>query len=155
MIKVFLATALVTLALSFDVPRVHAQQFGTAAEARAMLDRAVAKLKAGEAAAVAAFNDKNNKDYRDRDLYVICISLADGKLLATANPALVGTDVRVLKFKDDPFGQRAFDAMQKLAEGTVGTIEYSFPRPGTTEYVPKQTFLARVGGIGLAVGYYK
>ena len=155
MIKTLLAMAFVALALSLDVPRADAQQFGTAAEARAMLERAVSAFKADEAKAVAAFNDKNNKEFRDRDLYVICVSLADGKLLATANPALVGTDARVLKFKDDPFGQRVIDAMQKLPEGTVGTIEYSFPRPGTTDYVPKQTFLARVGGIGLAVGYYK
>ena len=40
-----------------------AQQFGTAAEARAMLDRAVADLKSNEAAALAKFNDKENKQF--------------------------------------------------------------------------------------------
>jgi hypothetical protein len=42
-----------------------AQEFGTAAEARAMLDRAVAELKVIEAAALAKFNDKDNKQFRD------------------------------------------------------------------------------------------
>lgn len=45
-----------------------AQQSGTAAEAKAMLERAVAALKADEAKALAEFNDKTNKQFHDRDL---------------------------------------------------------------------------------------
>ena len=44
-----------------------------------MLERAIAALKANEAAALKAFNDEKNKDFRDRDLYVYCFSLPDGK----------------------------------------------------------------------------
>ena len=63
-----------------------AQQFGTAAEASAMLDRAVTELKANEAAALAKFNDKDNKQFRDRDLYVFCGNVGDGKAVAIGNP---------------------------------------------------------------------
>jgi hypothetical protein len=35
-----------------------------------MLDRAVAALKANEAAALKAFNDEENKNFRDRDLSI-------------------------------------------------------------------------------------
>ncbi len=41
-----------------------------------MLERAIAALKANEAAALKAFNDEKNKDFRDRDLYVYCFSFA-------------------------------------------------------------------------------
>src|SRR5436305_12065526 len=90
-----------------------AQQFGTAAEARAMLDRAVAELKAGEATAIAKFNDKDNKQFRDRDLYVFCFNTSDGKFTAHPNPAIMGTDVRALKTGNDPLGQRLYDTAKE------------------------------------------
>jgi hypothetical protein len=129
-----------------------AQQFGTAAEARAMLDRAVAELKSNEAAALAKFNDKENKQFRDRDLYVFCFNVSDGKFTVHPNPTIMGTDVRALKAKDDPLGQRLFD---QVKEGTVTTVDYNFPKPGTTEPVPKESYIIRIGGQGCGVGYYK
>ena len=129
-----------------------AQQFGTAAEARAMLDRAVAELKSNEAAALAKFNDKENKQFRDRDLYVFCFNVSDGKFTVHPNPTIMGTDVRALKVKDDPLGQRLFD---QVKEGTVTTVDYNFPKPGTTEPVPKESYIIRIGGEGCGVGYYK
>ena len=129
-----------------------AQQFGTAVEARAMLDRAVAELKSNEAAALAKFNDKENKQFRDRDLYVFCFNVSDGKFTAHPNPTIMGTDVRALKAKDDPLGQRLFD---QVKEGTVTTVDYNFPKPGTTEPVPKESYIIRIGGQGCGVGYYK
>ena len=132
-----------------------AQQSGTAAEARAMLDRGVAALKANATAALAAFNDKNNKDYHDRDLYVFCYNMTDGKFTAHPNAALMGTDVRALKAGDDPLGQRIFDTIKNTPEGTVGTVDYKFPKPGTTEPLPKQSFVIRLANEGCGVGYYK
>jgi signal transduction histidine kinase len=129
-----------------------AQQFGTAAEARAMLDRAVAELKSNEAAALAKFNDKENKQFRDRDLYVFCFNVSDGKFTVHPNPTIMGTDVRALKVKDDPLGQRLFD---QVKEGTVTTVDYNFPKPGTTEPVPKESYIIRIGGQVCGVGYYK
>ena len=64
----------------------------------------------------------------------------------------MGTDVRALKVKDDPLGQRLFD---QVKEGAVTTVDYSFPKPGTTEPVPKESYITRVGGQGCGVGYYK
>ena len=67
-----------------------------------MLERAVAALKSNEATALGEMNDKNNKQFHDRDLYVFCVTMADGKLTTTANPKLIGTDARTLKAGDDP-----------------------------------------------------
>jgi len=132
-----------------------AQQTGTPAEAKAMFDRAVAALKGANATALTEFNDKNNKQFHDRDLYVFCYNMSDGKFTAHPNPTLMGTDVRTLKFKDDPFGQRGYDALKASPEGSVTTLDYDFPKPGTSEPVPKQSFITRVGDQGCGVGYYK
>jgi hypothetical protein len=139
-------------ALLLGVAFATAQQFGTAAEAKAMLERAIAELKANEAAALAKFNDKDNKQFRDRDLYVFCFNMGDGKFTAHPNPAIMGTDVRALKVKDDPLGQRIYD---QVKEGTIATVAYNFPKPGTTDPVPKESYVIRVAGQGCGVGYYK
>ncbi len=57
-----------------------AQNFGTADEARAMLDRAVAALKSDDVKALQEFNDPDNKQFHNRDLYVSCFGISDGKL---------------------------------------------------------------------------
>ena len=149
------AYALAALALLWFTALAAAQQSGTPVDAQAMFDRAVAALKADKAKALSEFNDKNNKQFHDRDLYVFCYNMSDGKFTAHPNPALMGTDVRALKFKDDPFGQRGYDAVKGSLEESVATVDYSFPKPGTTEYVAKQSFVTRVGDQGCGVGYYK
>ena len=129
-----------------------AQQTGTPAEAKAMLQKAVTELKANQAAAIAKFNQADG-GFRDRDLYVYCFEMGTGKLTAHVNPALMGTDVRALKEKDgSPLGQKVYDAAK---EGTVTTIGYNFPKPGGTDPVPKEAYVTRVGDQGCDVGYYK
>jgi signal transduction histidine kinase len=152
--RIFTA-ALMTSALLWSAGLVSAQSSGTAAEARAMLDNAVAALKANEATALASFNDKSNTKFHDRDLYVFCYNMSDGKFTAHTNSAMMGTDVRALKAKDDPLGQRIFDTINKSSGGSVLTVDYNFPKPGTTEPVPKQSFVTKVGNQGCGVGYYK
>src|SRR6266478_6655742 len=129
--------------------------FSLCALRRAMLDNAVVALKVNEATALAAFNDKSNTKFHDRDLYVFCYDRTDGKFTAHANPAMMSTDVRTLKAKDDPLGQRIFDTINKSSGGSVLTVDYNFPKPGTTEPVPKQSFVTKVGNQGCGVGYYK
>ena len=119
-----------------------------------MLDRAVVALKANEAAALAAFNDKSNKDYHDRDLYVFCY-MNDGTFTAHVNPAMMGKDVRTIKIGDESLGQRIFDTIKNAPAGTVSTVDYKFPKPGTTEPVPKESYVTRIGIEGCGVGYYK
>jgi len=149
-------SALAALALLSGAGFSSAQQSGTVAEAKAMFERAVAALKTEfKATALSEFNDKNNNKFHDRDLYVFCMNMSDGKITATANQALISTDIRTLKAKDDPFGQRIYDAMKGTPEESVATVDYNFPKPGTTEYVPKQSFVTRVGDQGCGVGYYK
>lgn len=130
-------------------------QFGTAAEARAMEEKAVTEMKANEAAAIEKFNSGTG-GFRDRDLYVFCYNMTSGAFTAHVNKALIGTDVRALKEKGgSPLGQKIFDQIKASPEGTITTVAYNFPKPGTDNPVPKESFVARVGNQGCGVGYYK
>ena len=68
-------SACVGLALAWSAACFAEPQLAASADGKAMLERAMAALKANEAAALKAFNDEKNKDFRDRDLYVYCFSL--------------------------------------------------------------------------------
>src|ERR1700758_251562 len=109
-----------------------------------MLERAITALKANEAAALKAFNDEKNKEFRDRDLYVYCFSLPDGNFTAYQSPVLVGTSVKDLKIPpNNPVGQQAYDAVANAAEGEIVSFTYDFPKPGTKTPAPKETLEAQ------------
>ena len=64
-----------------------------------MLMKAAAAVKADKAKALDMFN-KGEGGFLDRDLYVFCNNLSDGKSVAIGNPnakQLLGTDTRTLK----------------------------------------------------------
>jgi signal transduction histidine kinase len=150
--KVMLAAA-ASAALAFSTTAFAQGQFGTAAEAKAMLEKAVTELKANEAAALAKFT-KGEGGFKDRDLYVFCYDMTTGKFTAHgANQSLIGTDVKALKEKDgSPLGEKVFNATKA---GTISTVSYNFPKPGTTDPVAKESYVTQVGNQGCGVGYYK
>jgi signal transduction histidine kinase len=127
----------------------RAGDFGTAAEARAMLDKAVAALKADKAGALSQFT-KGEGGFKDRDLYPFCGG-PDGKF--TAHPKLVGQSLKELK---DKAGKALGAEMYQVAqEGKVAEVAYMWPRPGSTDPVAKVSFVTKVGDQVCAVGYYK
>jgi len=127
-------------------------QFGSAAEAKAMLEKAVAEIKANEAAALAKFN-KGEGGFKDRDLYVFCFDMNARKMTAHVNQSLIGAAPGDIKEKDgSPLGEKVVAAMK---EGTISTVSYNFPKPGTTEPVAKESYVTRIGNQGCGVGYYK
>lgn len=149
--RVMLA-AVSAAALAASAAVVSAQaQFGTAAEARSMLDRAVAAVRADRAKALSSFN-AGSDGFRDRDLYPFCANASDG--VFTAHPTLRGTQIRDLKdAAGNAFGEQILRA--GTAEGQVNEVAYSFPRPGTTAPAPKVSYVTRVADQVCAVGYYK
>jgi Single Cache domain 2 len=138
-------------------PTAFAQgQFGTADEAKAMLTKATAAVKADEALALAMFN-KGEGGFKDRDLYPFCFRIGDGKTVASPSSVPAGTDIRTLK---DPtgktFGVELYAAGQK-PEGQITVVgDYMFPKPGTSAPTfPKVSFVTKVGDLACGVGYYK
>ncbi len=126
-----------------------AADFGTAEEAKAMLEKAVAAVQADEAGALAAFN-AGAEGFKDRDLYVFCGG-PDGNF--TAHPTLVGKSLKDLKDKaGKALGEEIYAAAK---EGEIVEVDYMWPRPGETEPTEKVTYVTKVGDQVCAVGYYK
>jgi hypothetical protein len=95
---------------------VFAQQakYGTAAEAKAMMEKAVAAVKADKAKAIEMFN-KGEGGFKDRDLQPFCFNISDGKIVAATVPSALNTDVRALKDKTGKaFGEEVYKAAQQL-----------------------------------------
>ena len=129
--------------------QAFAADFGTAAEAKAMLEKAVAALKADKAKALDEFA-KGTGGFKDRDLYPFCGG-PDGNF--TAHPTLTGKSLKDLK--DKTARRSAPRSYSTAAEGKIGEVEYVWPRPGTTDPVAKVSYVTKVGDQTCAVGYYK
>ncbi|MGB0126558.1 MAG: cache domain-containing protein [Rhodocyclaceae bacterium] len=127
----------------------YAAEFGTEAEAKAMLEKAVAAVKANKAGALAQFA-KGEGGFKDRDLYPFCGG-PDGNF--TAHPTLTGKSLKELK---DKSGKALGEEMYKVAkDGALTSVAYKWPRPGSTEPVDKVSFVTKIDDQVCAVGYYK
>jgi signal transduction histidine kinase len=128
-----------------------AQEYGTPAEAKAMLEKAVAALKANQAQALTMFT-KGEGGFKEKDLYPYCGG-PDGNF--TAHPTLVGKSLKDLMDKGTPpkpLGQEVYAAAQP---GKISEVSYTWTRPGETAPVPKVAYVTKVGDQVCAVGYYK
>ena len=156
MLRNIMIGSVASLALALSGAAFAQAKFGTAADAKAMLEKAVAAVKADKAKALAAFDADFSKGagaFKDRDIYPFCFNISDG--ITTAGPPSVrGKDVRTLK---DPtgkgFGVDVYKGAE--AEGKINEVSYNFPRPGETEAAAKVSFVTKVGDQGCGVGYYK
>jgi Protein of unknown function (DUF4239)/Single Cache domain 2 len=132
------------------------RQSGTPEQAMAMLDRAVAAVRADKANALATFN-KGEGGFLEGDLYPFCFNVGDSRLVANVNqPQLIGQKAMDLKdFTGKPYGLELYSAAQK-PEGKITDVSYLFAKPGSDQAaVPKIAFVTRVGDLACAVGYYK
>jgi hypothetical protein len=136
-------------ALAGAVLVVQAADHGTSAEAKAMLDRAVAAVKANKARALEMFS-KGEGGFKEKDLYPFCGG-PDGMYTATPNPALTGTSMRAQK---DKVGRQIGQEFYQSAEGKVSEIAYMWPRPGTTEPAQKVTYCTKVTDQICCVGFW-
>lgn len=125
------------------------QQYGTASEARAMLERVVAAMKADPAATIEQFN-KSDPKFSDRDLYPTCAG-PDGRMVANPNPARLGI---VQKDSKDASGKPYGEELARAQEGLFSEVSYLSPRPGADKTpVPKIAFVTKVAGYICLVGY--
>ena len=110
MLRKLMIGALASAALAFSTT-AFAQSSGTAAEAKAMLEKAVAAVKADKAKAIASFI-AGTDGFKDRDLYPFCFNVSDG-IINAAPPSVRGKDVRTLK---DPTGKAFGEEIYKAAQ---------------------------------------
>jgi hypothetical protein len=155
--EIFTMKKLLLVTIFAAIPGAALAQQGTAQDARAMLEKTAAAIKADRDMTLALIS-RGEGGFKQGDIYPFCTRLTDGRALASPPISVpIGADVRHLT---DPtgkdFGVEMFAAWAK-PEGVITTIEYQFPKPGTNAPVfPKQSFLMRVApDLGCGVGYYK
>ena len=127
-------------------------EFGTAEEAKAMLEKTVAAIKADKSKALAMIN-KGEGGFKDRDLYPACSGL-DGKVTAHPDKTRIGMDRNSMK--DETGKAYGAEIMKVASEGKIAEVSYKFPRPGADKTpVQKVAYVTRVGDQVCLVGYYK
>jgi signal transduction histidine kinase len=141
----------------FCVPAVAAEKGkqGTAAEATAMVDKAIAHIKkVGREKAFADFNNKNGP-FTDRDLYVVVYDLK-GKVLAHgANEKMIGKDVIDLRDSDGKYFVRERVEMMSKGPDAKGWQDYKFMNPVSRMIEQKSMFIHRFEDIIVGCGIYK
>ncbi len=154
--KTIVRSVFVVLTVLFGVAiatPASAADFASPAEAKALLDKAVAYVKANGAqkAAVTFMDPKGG--FIDRDLYVSMSRISDGVRLAHINPKAVG---KSLYGSTDVDGKPYGDEMMQIAttKGS-GMVTYRFPNPVTKQPMEKISYVERVNDVVLLVGAYK
>ncbi len=126
-----------------------AHEFGTREQAEALLERAIAVLKADKDRALDLFTSGNG-GFIDRDLYVFCRG-PDGML--TAHPYFMGINLKGFK---DKTGKAVGEEVYATAkEGDISEVSYKWLQPGGgDEQVDKVSFYTKVDDQVCGVGFY-
>ncbi len=145
------ASLALLVALGVSGTTIAADGRGTPAEAKAMLAKAVAHVKAaGRKQAFADFTARK-PPFFDRDLYVVCI---EGGHTVTAHggfPKFVGAQTDVLKDAD---GKNLGQAIWEAATKGTGEVRYPMRNPMTNKVERKIGFFQKMGDDVCGVGAY-
>ena len=130
-----------------------AAEFGTAAEAEAMVKKAIALIKSeGKEKAFAELDNPKGK-FVDRDLYISVYDL-NGKCLAHgANSKMIGKDLIDLKDSDGKAFVR--ERMELAKTKGKGWQDYKFTNPVSKKIEPKSMYFERLEDVVVACGIYK
>ena len=152
--KKFIAT---TIGVSFLVliagNITFATQFGTAAEAEAMVKKAVQLIKTeGKERAFIEINNPKGK-FVDRDLYIFVYDTA-GKCVAHGfNPKMIGKDLLEMKDKDGKYFVK--ERIEIAKTKGKGWQDYKFTDPITKRIEPKSAYVERIEDVIVGCGIYK
>ena len=126
---------------------------GTAKEAAAMVDKAVAYLQAnGKVNAFAAFDDPKGQFVKD-DLYIYVLDIKGDILSHGANKKLIGQHFIDIK---DSNGKLFFREIISVAKTKgAGWVDYSWTNPVSKKVEPKSTYLKKSGDYIVCCGIYK
>ncbi len=135
------------------VSAAHADDFGTPAEAEALVKKAVALIQSS--GPEKAYDEiTNGKSLKDRDLYV-AVNDFNGKNLAHGgNPKMVGKDLTSMKDSDGNFPTKMMIDVAK-GKGKGWTGAYKAVNPVTKKIQDKIGYVERVGDTLVVAGAYK
>jgi len=143
--------ALTAFALVTTAAYAQKADFGSPAEAKAMLEKVIAAMRADKAKTLAQIS-AGEGGFKDRDLYPYCID-PDGKYVAHPDKSRIGLVYNDVKDK----AGKAYGAevSANAADGKIGEVSYVFPRPGESAPTPKVGLYTKVADHICVVGYYK
>ena len=126
---------------------------GTAKEATAMVDKAIAYFNAnGKAAAFAAFDDPTGKFVKD-DLYIYVLDFKGDILSHGANKKLIGQHFIDIKDADGKLFFR--DIINVANTKGSGWVDYKWTNPVSKKVEPKSAYLKKSGDYIFCCGIYK
>jgi len=122
-------------------------------EAKAMVDKAVAFLKAnGKDKGFAEIN-KPDGQFVKGDVYINIFSLTGTMLANGANAKLIGTNGSKLK---DPDGKMFMkEIIDRAASEGKGWVEYKWTNPKTKKIEPKAAYFEKYNDMIVSAGTYK
>jgi len=137
----------------FVAASVSAQQRGTPAEAKKMVDEAIAYIKAnGQEKAFAEINNPKGK-FVDRDLYIMVYDMNGTCLAHGANKERIGKNFTDSK---DDAGNYVIKLRVEMAKTKgSGWQDYVFLNPVSKKVEPKTAYFERYGDIIVSCGAYK
>lgn len=151
----------------FAVSSVHAQQRGTPVEAKKLVEKAVAYVKAnGEDKALKEFSKPGGKFFKEEeylfgydlnevlkdDLYIFAYDLKGVLMANSAVPKLVGKN---LYNEPDSKGKLFRKEIVDLANSRgSGWVDYTYINPVTKQEETKITYFQKVGNLIVCCGAY-
>ena len=150
MIKKLLA-AIFTLSFLLATS-ASAAEHGSAAEAKAMVQKTIATMKKNGVEATVADINKRDGQYIDRNLYVVVYDLS-GKNLAHMNPKMAGKDMLELKDVDGKYFIK--ERVEIARKQGSGWQEYKFVNPLSKQIEPKSMYIEKYADVIVGCGIYK
>lgn len=130
----------------------HIYAAGTADEAKAMVGKAAAFMKAnGKEKSFKEFSE--GTQFKKDDLYVFVIDMKGITLAHGGNPKLVGKDMSGLKDADGKLFIK--DMIDGATAKGSGWSDYKWTNPVTKKIDPKSTYFQKVDDVILGCGVYK
>jgi cytochrome c len=127
-----------------------AQERGTPAEAKQMVEEGLAHVKAvGPVKAFEDFNAPGGK-WHKKDIYLFCYNFTGTCMCQGAINAQVGKEMINFRTADGQLFVQNLIALSKT-KGS-GWIEYFWPHPQTKKMEAKQAWIARIPGQDLLIG---
>jgi signal transduction histidine kinase len=144
----------VAIAFAFSLGlAAHVYAAGTAQEAKGMVEKAVAFMKAnGKDKAFAEFNNQKGQFIKE-DLYIFVIDTKGVALAHGGSPRLVGKDMSGLRDADGKlFIKELID--EANAKGS-GWSNYKWTNPSSKKIEDKATYFKKVDDVIFGCGIYK
>lgn len=151
--KKFFVTILVSLFLLTAGSITWAGEFGTAAEAEALVKKAITHIKAdGKEKAFAEINNPKGK-YVDRDLYIFVYDLKGVCVAHGFNQKMIGKDLSGMKDKDGKsYVKERIEIAQTKGKGWQ---DYKFTDPVSKKIEQKSAYIERLDDLIIGCGIYK